>query len=119
MSELIACWRGAVGTRRSGTPPDSLRHAVPVHTRLVVEYVSALIGSDTPPQVNLVNNVPFRFWYFNAVPFGAITPTSQQYVIAQPMTAFFEAGETPFIGVSGAQVSAAVTVSGYLIDLTQ
>jgi hypothetical protein len=89
---------------------------VPLHTRLVVEYISALVLSTTPHAVNLVTNtLPFRFWYFNAVPRGQ----PSQYVITQPMTAFFDAGEIAAIGVGGTQVSGAVTVSGYLVDLTQ
>jgi hypothetical protein len=91
--------------------------AVASHSRLVIEYVSADIDSTTPPRMNLVNNTPFQVWYFNAVPFG---PTTQaEYVVAQPMTAFFEAGQTPSFGVSGSNPSAAVMISGYLVDLSQ
>jgi hypothetical protein len=61
-------------------------------------------------------------WFFSGVftpPIPPVPGSFPRYLISQPMTIFFEAGETPSIAVSGTNVTVGVAVSGYLVDLTQ
>lgn len=98
--------------------------AVPAGMRLVVQFISASV--DTP------TNLSYVYFYGNgaaqASPLFTMQGNDQAgkkvYIANQPMLAYFEAGQTPSIAMfaqtgSLESMSGAVTLTGYLVNLSQ
>jgi hypothetical protein len=100
--------------------------AVPANKRFVVQYVSGnldIFGSGTFDTGTVSSNAVtgstlYLDPHFVVNAFGFST-----YTINMPVTAYFEAGQTPSIEIIGTftaqSPSAIVTLTGYLIDLTE
>jgi hypothetical protein len=97
--------------------------AVPANKRLVIEHVNGSI--DTPTNLSVVDfsgNGTFQNIFFQFQ--GLDLANNNNYISNQPFLTYFEAGQTPVYTVVvhfGAPVfiSAQVTITGYLVDLTQ
>jgi hypothetical protein len=97
---------------------------VPANKRLVVEYIASSV--DTPTALTIAEFdaagsifIPILHTLQGNDPAG-----NKIYVASQPMLYFFEAGQAPYY-VMNAQaggfefMSGSITLTGYLVDLTQ
>jgi len=90
------------------------------NNRLVLEYVSFSASCSTQPFVVLRGGIGSQNeWFFNSlrVPLTPLT----LWTVAQPMTAFVEAGQSPQLTMQTSTLGCNIqgTVSGYLVDLSQ
>jgi hypothetical protein len=96
--------------------------AVPAHKRFVVQYVNGGGGLNGSLASSLVSVANGSFLYLdphfisNAFGFSI-------YAISMPVVAYFEAGQTPSVQIDATPDSSApdftITLTGYLIDLTE
>jgi hypothetical protein len=110
------------GFQNSGFCSGTSSTAVPANKRFVVQYVNGIMdiyGSGTFDSGYVSSNGMTLYLdpHFGATSFGFST-----YTINMPVVAYVEAGQTPSIeiyGTSSTSPQAIVTLTGYLIDLTE
>jgi hypothetical protein len=97
--------------------------AVPANKRLVVEFIASSV--DTPTALQTVefaangNFIPILHTQQGSDPFG-----NKIYVANQPMLYYYEPGQIPYLAMNATAagfefMSGQVTLTGYLVDLTQ
>jgi hypothetical protein len=97
--------------------------AVPANKRLVVEHVNGYVrttGNLLYLAVLYGNNPLFHYIFFQIQ--GSDQSNNSIYIANQPTLTYFEAGQTPNFVVnikSAADIAAQLTITGYLVDLTQ
>ena len=97
--------------------------AIPATKRLVIEHVNGYVR--IPGNLLYVaaldgNNPLIHFIFFQAQ--GTDQANNTIYIANQPTLTYFEAAQTPNFVVninSAAAISAQLTITGYLVDLTQ
>jgi hypothetical protein len=104
------------------TSCESLFPAVPANKRLVIEHINGFVGTFTNlSAVSFIGNGTIRNIFFQL---QGTNGGNNIYVANQPFLTYFEAGQTPeyFVGVNPGSfvfITSAVTITGYLVDLTQ
>jgi hypothetical protein len=99
--------------------------AVPANKRLVIEHVNGYVGVGTPGSLLSLaalqgNNLLVHYIFFQVQ--GSDQFNNTIYIANQPTLAYFEAGQTPnfFVGIKpSAVIFDQLTITGYLVDLTQ
>jgi hypothetical protein len=95
---------------------------VPANKRLVIEHVNGFVGTFTNlAAVNFFGNGTTQNIFFQL---QGTNGGNNIYVANEPFLTYFEAGQTPeyFVGVNQGGfvfITSGVTITGYLVDLTQ
>ncbi|HLK62575.1 MAG TPA: hypothetical protein VKU19_03990 [Bryobacteraceae bacterium] len=112
---------GAVGCGSQGLC-DLIFPAVPANKRLVLEHVSGNFNPNPGAGINGIFLEGAGGFAVFSLP-GSSMATPEIVAVNQPVLAFFEAGQTPFIRVAWSSTTNTgaftAVVSGYLVDLTQ
>lgn len=96
---------------------------VPANKRLVVQYIASSIDTPTPLiNVELVANASFISILHTLQ--GTDASGSNIYIASQPMLYYFEAGQQPIFVMNAKAggfefMSGSVTLTGYLVNLTE
>jgi hypothetical protein len=97
--------------------------AIPANKRVVIEHVNGYVR--TPGNLLFLavldGNNPLVHYIFFQVQ-GTDQSNNSIYIANQPTLTYFEAGQTPNFVVninSAAAISGQLTITGYLVDLTQ
>jgi hypothetical protein len=111
-----SCYAPALNTCTAFFPP------VPTGMRLVVEHINMAVATATPlTSVDFTGNGVIFGYPFLQV--QGIDPSGNTiYVANQPLLTYFEAGQTPAVGIytkaAGYEfVSSNITLTGYLVNL--